>query len=57
MDINDVLTSVTEGIESRFEIIGFDAYDSLKVAETRPDGSALLEDVMGNIFVLRVERA
>ena len=55
MDVSDAQISVIEGIQGRFNVIGFDAPDSLSVAEVRPDGNALLQDVEGNMFLLSVQ--
>lgn len=46
--------SVIEGIEGRFDVIGFDAPDSLQITEVNPDGSAVMEDEQGNHFLLSV---
>lgn len=54
MDVRTAQKSVIEGVEGRFDAIGFDAFDSLQVTEVRPDGNAVLEDEQGAQFLLTV---
>lgn len=50
MTTAQVIESVAEGIENRYDAIGFDAPDSLNV-ERREDGSLELLDSAGNRFL------